>query len=265
MDSGTPSPDRELLDELMALARTSDHDDLVRRAEDDWKTARRWESAYDAESCRQTMLAYFALARGGTARDAGTCYLRGWVWRARAMALAAAVGWSDGVMAIAQTEAFRLLAFVNREGAHPSDGDYQVPKEAFQVVDDLRLYLETRRDDADAGLAIEGAPSADWLGRMHYEKRGFLALASDDPRAAVDAYENARRFVERDPRGRYKVKGARALALFVMGMEDEARRETEEVARDAREAGHVELADTADENVEFMKGNRPRFTPYDKL
>ena len=252
------TPDRELLDALRVAERAADLGDLERAS---WRTiSARPANAEEAELCRRTMLGFFALGRGEANVNAREAYSRGWVWRARALSIAEQVGWTEGVIALMQTEVFRLVVYHNFPGAKPSSEGYAVPDAAFEVLECMRAMIGGLEARAPLVPGIDGA----FLRRLYFEKRGFLEFLRRDLGPAIRSYNEA--LAHADPeRGIHKVTGARALCRFLAGEDQRSAMQETEAVRASTAASQPDIAAAAAANLAFMRGEAGAWTPYERI
>lgn len=220
--------------------------------------ARRAPSAADAETCRLAMLAAIG---AGDHREAD-------VWRARALARAAAVGWTAALGSLVMGEAFRVLARDNEDYARGRTLDVIEPSSAAErIVDEVEVLVRVSGPSFDLGPT---APSCELLERFVHEKRGFLLLLSGDLPRARESYLRALEAVAGQVRGGIKVRLGLALVDYMesarTGSDATATREaTERLGREAADAGIRDLAATAARNADVMAAGGRELEPYEIL
>ena len=220
--------------------------------------ARRAPSAADAETCRLAMLAAIG---AGDHREAD-------VWRARALARAAAVGWTAALGYLVMGEAFRVLARDNDAYSLGRTFDVIRPSSAAErIVDEVEVLVRASGPSFDLGPT---APSRELLERSVHEKRGFLLLLSGDLPRAREYYLLALEAVAGQVRGGIKVRLGLALVDYMesarSGSDATATREaTERLSREAADAGIRDLAATAARNAEVMTAGGRELEPYEIL
>ena len=247
---------RTLVDEVQALFRRGAFRRLIEQVDEAWPDLAAMPGSRDiADLCRVAMLAHYSLAdEEGPGR-----YMDGWLWRARALVRAADAGWMAGVLALVQTEALRMQS-VGNEGRAPSDAGYRMVPQALAVLEELEPWV----DPDDAGPDPE-QPSPRVLGRLLYEKRGFLRYVGRELDAALADYERARHFAGLDVRGAIKVDGGRALVLARMGRLDEAKHVLADVIERADDAGLDALAGLTRRNLTKLESGRIDLDVFETL
>lgn len=212
-----------------------------------------------ADLCRITMLSHYRLAAGGRFHEH---YLSGYLWRVRALIRAAASGWVAGVVALAQTEALRIQSAENH-GVPTSSPEYRVVPQARDILSELEPYADPD-DPGDSPLQ----PSPRVVGRLLYEKRGFLHYLAGHYEAALADYDKALEFTGKDERAELKVLGGRASVLYAAG--DPTQRQTalallKEVERRCEAGGYNEIARISAQNIERVADGREDLVPYETL
>lgn len=250
----------EVLREAQSLNKAGRFQRLVELVEGRWdELGAVPPSRAGADLCRITMLAHYRLGANGGSHEH---YLRGYVWRVRALVRAAASGWTAGILVLAQTEALRVQ-WAGNMGLPVGSSDYAVVPQAAQILDEFEPYADI--DDAgDSPLQ----PSPRVVGRMLYEQRAFLNYLAGDYEAAVTNYDVALDYAGEDERAELKVLAARASAIYAGG--DAAQRvEALDILRDIASrcvaGGYGEIARIADENLARFTANRDDLLPYESV
>jgi hypothetical protein len=251
--SARAMPPSDLLLRIYEMNKLDDPARIVELVEAEWPSFRSVApTSIEAEICRQAMLACYRQRR----------YYDGYLWRMRAMIRAASAGWLYGVAALLQTEALRIQAQENGD-RQPMTPGYVVLPQALAILDEMRPFA-----GAHGPIGVP-QPSPQLIGRMYHEKRAFLLLASGRYSDALAAYDSALAFVADDERGRLKVRGGRALVLYLSARDASARaeamEETTQVANECARLGQREIGRIASENVERMKTGRAELLPYEVL
>lgn len=233
----TVSITADISSEVKALLRIPDYPALVARADEWWTLLADLEPTPDAaEICRYVNLAHASLGDP----DSGA------LWRARALSIAARVPWRNGIAVLLQPPAFQLMEL---ERFH----------EARAVLEEmLRLA-----DDHDP-VPFSGV-TAETVRRLYWEKRGFTYYFEDAFDEALRCYDRAITHAGDDPRGDLKVRGARALCLYLAQPERtaEALTATRAVLRGATEGGYGDVAEFADYNLRSMERGWRALKPFE--
>jgi hypothetical protein len=230
---------------------------LLALVDSQWpQMAARTPGAHDAEVCRLAMLT------AAQEQD----YSRVRLWRARALARFAAIGWREGIALIIMGEAFIELARENDDYARGRTID---AIKTSGVPLDVVAEIDRFTTGAPSGFALgPGCPSQAVLRRLVFEKRAFLQFVMGDAEAAhasyVQAYDAAG-----NARGRVKVRLGQLLVEYTTASNEEERQrcaeETEQLAAQAREASSADVAETAEANAEVMRQGRRDLVPYEIL
>lgn len=246
----------ELYAQVYELFKT-DHPALVALMEEQWPSIRsRSPNDRDAESCRLAMLAVFEAGKERTAS----------VWRARAMARFAAIGWQEGVGAQIMSEAFRQLAFANDEFARGRTLDRIDPSpEAEAIMAEVSLFLDAERPSR-RGFGPHQALLRRWIP----EKTAFLLLVAGRYDEAIARFEEAAAAAGDNVRGGLRVRAGLAQARYLRaldaGQETTAfAEETAAVAREAEAANEPDVARDTTTNAEVMRRRGRDLVPYEIL
>lgn len=224
----------------------------------EWLTvSERSANAEDAEVCRLAMLAAVQT------RDYGAVRL----WRARALARFAAIGWVEGIAYIVMGEAFVELAQVNDGYSQGRTLDLIKPSGVG-----LGVLAELERFTVGQGSGFQlgpSAPSQAVLKRLIHEKRGFLLLLSGEYVEARAAYDLAYDAAGANRRGQIKVRLGRCLADYLAAGTAEQRervaQQTELLGQEALEASSPDVAETAEINSNVMREGGLALVPYELL
>lgn len=197
----------------------------------------------DAEVCRLAMLA---------ALDASDFAIAN-VWRARALARFATIGWTEGVGSILMGIAFQELDQVND---HYRDGQtldaIRPSKAALAIMDELERFTHGRSSGFDLGPR---SPTQAVVRRFYFEKRGLLLLLDGDYDAARNSYMKALEAAAGNVRGEIKVNLGLALVHYLAAgaqADTFASEATAKLGNTAQDAGHLDLASLAAANSKVM-------------
>lgn len=231
---------------------------LIALVEAQWTAmAARHASPADAETCRLTMLA----------AAQGQDYTAARVWRARALARFASVGWTEGIGSILMGEAFIELGIANSDYPEGRTLDVIKPsRAALDIIDELEHFTV----GPGSGIALgPSSPSQRVLRRLFHEKRGFLQLVLGDVEAARLSYDRALDAAAGHTRGQIKVRLGRLLVDYLaeanLGTPGSQADMTEELSRAAQDVQSLDLAETAAANAAVMREGSRRVTPYEIL
>lgn len=224
----------------------------------EWPQVREREAnAEDAEVCRLAMLAAAHMQNYGAVR----------LWRARALARFAAIGWVEGIASIIMGEAFVELARANDDYSRGRTLDLIKPSRvALGVLGELERFTVGRGSGFHLGPS---SPSQAVLKRLYHEKRGFLLLlggAYDEARASYDRACDA---AGTHQRGQVKVRLGRCLVDYLAADNADARariaQRTDLLRQEALGASSLDIAETAEINVQVMRQGGSELLAYEIL
>lgn len=243
-----------LLLTIQRLTKRNELDEAVRVADKHWDEMKARDACVeDAESCRLTMLACLDLGRREHDRHREAV-----VWRVRAVARAAALGWGELIMALSLPDVLGIV-----RDANPSAETLTsmiIPDAALTAWEEALPFLEL---DPTAPRHPDGPI----LARLYWEKRGFMLCARREYAVAIESYDRALEFTAGTERGMLKVKLGRALCVYLRDTEGRTRAvtDTAELLRRCREVEQLQLAEVAERNLAVMHvGGRDVF-PYELI
>ena len=254
--------DAEALYDVVADLDTKSHDPEVARKlitladESLAEMSARDSDPYDAETCRLVMLAAAKLDEFELMR----------VWRSRALARFAEVGWVEGVGMIIMSEAFTELSRANRfyQAGRTIDVLITSPT-ALAMLDEMARFTE----GPGSGFELAGrSPSQASLRRLYPEKRGFLLLLGEDFQASRASYEVALAAAANE-RGKVKVRLALLLVDYLgelaEGMPTSGGNETRRLGEQAAMVASSDLTEIAEHNAKVMDAGGRSLMPYEIL
>jgi hypothetical protein len=189
------------------------------------------------------------------------------MWRARALARFAAIGWVEGVASLIMGDALAELSRENNDYATGRTLDVIRPSAvALRIMEELERFTT----GPDSGFRLGPAsPSQPVLRRFFFEKRGFLLLLDGDFDAARESYDRALEAAGESVRGQVKVRLGRLLVDYLMrsGLEGGGAiaAETEALGQKALETSSADVARTAFINASVMRDGRAELRPYEIL
>ena len=226
--------------------------------EAEWpRVSEREANAEDAEVCRLAMLA------SAQRQDFRAVRL----WRARALARFASIGWVEGVAYILMSEALEELARENDDYARGQTLDLLKPS-----VLALGILAEMERFAVGPGSGFQlgsSAPSQMVVKRLYHEKRGFLLLLSGAFDEAGASYDRAYEAAGTHKRGQVKVRLGRCLVDYLAAdsadVRDRIAQQTDLLHQEALDASSLDVAQTAELNAKVMRRGGLDLIPYEIL
>lgn len=243
---------RTLYDQLAEAWSSANPGTAHRLAVEAWAAmSSRDPNKYDAESAR---LASIDAARIDSSQTM--------LWRMRALARYAAIGWHEGVGAIILSESFSVLSRENDD--YPRGRRIDVVRGstmALEILDEVGT-LATR---PSSGISVgPRSPSPQLLTRFFYERRALHLLLLRRLSEASEAYRLATEHAESE-RGRLRARAGAALVRYLEGDREDARRATASVLLDATDSGDEDVAASAVANLAVMDADRDDLATYDIL
>lgn len=248
-----------MVHELFVDAHTSAGAARLRALVDsEWPRVKEREAnAEDAEVCRLAMLAAAHVQDYGAVR----------LWRARALARFAAIGWVEGTASIIMGEAFMELARVNDDYSRGRTLNLIQPSSvALGVLGELERFTVGQGSGFQLGPS---SPSQAVLKRLYHEKRGFLLLLGGAYHEAGASYDRAYDAAGTHQRGQVKVRLGRFLVDYLAADNSDARgriaQQTDLLRQEALGASSLDVAETAAANVQVMRRGGSELLPYEIL
>lgn len=189
-------------------------------------------------------------------------------WRVRATARFALVDWPEGVAATFMSQAFVVLARLNRGYPHGRTLDViQGSTEPLLMLDELVPF--TVRPGSRVSVS-ERSPSPQLIERFLHEKRGFFELLLKRFDDARSSYDHAAIAARGSARGEIKVGAGRALVDYVAAHATDFDRapavaQTAELLAAAERLGEHDLVAQATDNLAEMRNDGTRLVPYELL
>lgn len=246
----------EIYGQIADLAPSGDPAAALRLGAAHWaEMSARDPNAHDAESCRLLSLAAFEQKPS----DVVTAE----VWRTRALARFALVGWHEGVATVLMGRALAELSRVNDDYADGATLDVIRGSEAaLDHLNELELFLRIEPSGFSVGPR---SPSQSVLARMLPEKKGLLLLALGRLGEARASYEEAAFVAKGNPRGEVKTRLGRALVDYMAGEERLALTETRSAVELAQKMGEEDLVEIGQHNASAMERGGHDLRPYEIL
>lgn len=221
-----------------------------------WPTIRaRTANKYDAETCRLLSLAALGLPEPN--------WTLAELYRCRALARFALIGWSEGVAAVMMGTAFAILGDANQGYSRGRSLDVIVGSpEALAVFDELEPFTT----GPGSGISVgDRSPTPSLIERFLHEKRGFMLLTLREFDAARASYEKAARVAVGSARGALRVRLGALLVDYVAGSSAGAVSAQADLVEAAAELGHRDLLTLSQHNLSVMSEGGANVLSYEML